>query len=77
MLSAMKTALITLCFLLVLGGVVAYATHVWTGVGDVEISWLGILALVGGSLLTFALGAGLMALVFYSNRRGHDDEAGR
>jgi hypothetical protein len=72
----MKTAIITLCFLLALGGVIVYATYVWTGVGEVQMSWIGILALIGGSILTLALGAGLMALVFYSNRRGHDDEAG-
>jgi hypothetical protein len=34
---------------------------------------VGWLALVFGVILTFALGVGLMALMFISNRRGYDD----
>jgi hypothetical protein len=33
--------------------------------------------MVLGVGLSLALGIGLMALVFYSNRSGHDDEVGR
>ncbi|RDD62014.1 hypothetical protein DRB17_09190 [Ferruginivarius sediminum] len=54
-------------------GVVAYA---WIQMGDVEMSSGGILAMVGGVLVSLAVGIGLMALVFYSNRSGHDDDAG-
>ena len=36
-----------------------------------------IIALTLGVLFSLALGIGLMFLVFYSNRRGHDDEVGR
>ena len=40
-----------------------------------EISVKGWIALAAGSILSLALGAGLMALVFYSARRGYDDRA--
>ena len=45
--------------------------------GDVEISVQGYLALAGGVAVTLALGVGLMWLVYYSHRRGYDDEAGQ
>ena len=43
---------------------------------DVAIGVNGILAMVAGIVLTFAIAAGLMFLVFYSARRGHDDDIG-
>ena len=45
---------------------------VWTGIGDSEISAAGWLAMGLGVIVTLALGIGLMALVFISNRRGYD-----
>jgi hypothetical protein len=48
----------------------------WTGIGDSEISGAGWLAMGLGVIVTLALGVGLMALVFISNRRGYD-EVGR
>jgi len=38
-----------------------------------DISMHGWIALSAGVLVTFALGAGLMFMVFYSNRQGYDD----
>jgi hypothetical protein len=68
-----KTALL----LTVLGGLlataIAWAAYVWLSLGDVEISLNGMIALGVGALLTLVLGVGLMALVFISSRRGHDD----
>ena len=49
--------------------------YVWQGLGDVDISGHGIAALALGVVLTLGLGIGLMCLVFYSNRKGHDDAA--
>jgi len=48
----------------------------WTGIGDSDISGAGWLAMGLGVIVTLALGVGLMALVFISNRRGYD-EVGR
>jgi hypothetical protein len=42
---------------------------------EVTISPHGILALILGGVGTLALGGGLMFLVFYSNRRGYDDQS--
>jgi len=46
---------------------------VWTSIGDSEITTAGWLAMGLGVVLTLALGIGLMALVFISNRRGYDE----
>lgn len=72
----MKTALIVIAFIVALAIAIGTAIYLWVSIGDVEISWIGMLALIGGSILTLLLGGGLMALVFYSSRRGHDDDAG-
>ena len=54
----------------------AGAVFLWFGV-ETEISTQGLFALLIGVSLSLALGIGLMALVFYSSRSGHDDDAGR
>ena len=71
----MKTILLVLCLfgLLILAG--GGAVHVWTEIGDVEMSTNGVIALILGTLFSLLLGGGLMFLVFLSSRRGHDDEA--
>ena len=55
---------------LVLGVLIA---ALWIGLGDSEISGAGWLAMGLGVIVTLALGIGLMALVFISNRRGYDE----
>ena len=40
-----------------------------------QMSTTGYVAMAFGIIVTFGLGAGLMALVFYSNRKGHDRDA--
>jgi len=49
-----------------------YAIHAWGELPGVPISPLGWLFLVLGVLTTIGVGAGLMALVFYSSRKGRD-----
>jgi hypothetical protein len=49
-----------------------YAVRVWTAMPGVHMSRLGWLFLVLGVVVTTALGAGLMALVFYSSRHDMD-----
>ena len=56
--------------------VVAVAMSLWRAVGQSEISPAGWLAMGLGIVATLAVGIGLMALVFISNRRGYDDEGG-
>ena len=67
-------AVIAAAAVLVIGVVIA---GVWTGIGDSEISGGGWLAMALGVIATLALGVGLMALVFISNRRGYDEVAGK
>ena len=49
-----------------------YGLYVWNALPGVNISTAGWIFIVLGVLLTFGLGAGLMALVFYSSREGMD-----
>ena len=49
-----------------------YAVKVWTSMSGVHMSGWGWLFLVLGIVVTIALGAGLMALVFYSSRHDYD-----
>ncbi len=47
----------------------------WREIGSVEIGMHGWIALGLGAGLTFLVGAGLMALMFFSARRGYDERA--
>jgi hypothetical protein len=49
-----------------------YAAKVWTSMAGVTMSGFGWTFLVLGVIVTVALGAGLMALVFYSARHDMD-----
>jgi hypothetical protein len=64
---------IALAILLGLLGVsLWYALKVWTAMSGVQMSGWGWLFLVLGVVVTTALGAGLMGLVFYSSRHDMD-----
>ena len=49
-----------------------YAVRVWSAMAGVHMSGFGWTFLVLGIVVTIALGAGLMALVFYSARHDMD-----
>jgi hypothetical protein len=53
----------------------AASTFMHIGGGD-PIPLYGYVAIAGGVLFSLAVGGGLMALVFYSNRHGYDDLSG-
>lgn len=61
--------IILLGFLLV---AIAYAIHGWNRLGPVGIPAMGWLFLIAGVVLTLGIGGGLMALLFYSSRKGRD-----
>lgn len=69
----MKTGLLAAFWIGLLALAGGFAWHVWRELGEVEISNQGYLALALGVTATAALGIGLMALLFYSHRRGYDD----
>jgi amino acid transporter len=62
--------------LIVLGSFLAvsiwYAAHAWMALSGVAMSGAGWFFLICGIVVTFAVGAGLMALVFYSSRKNFD-----
>jgi hypothetical protein len=49
-----------------------YSLQAWNDLGEVHMTAFGWAMVVLGALLTFALGAGLMWLVFYSSRHDMD-----
>ena len=49
-----------------------YAVKVWSSMAGVHMSGWGWTFLILGAVVTTALGAGLMALVFYSSRHDMD-----
>ena len=66
----MKVFLLTL----VLGGILAAVLFGFLTDWDPSaLSMHGWIALSAGTILSLALGGGLMALVFYSTRKGYDD----
>jgi hypothetical protein len=56
-------------------GTGVWATSVWNASGDAVMSKHGWIALGLGTFFSLLIGCGLMALMFYSNRSGHDDAA--
>ncbi|MCS3731507.1 hypothetical protein [Bradyrhizobium betae] len=65
-------ALITI-LLAILAATCWLAYQGWTAASDVEISTHGYMAMGLGVFFSLLVGCGLMALVFYSSRRGYDD----
>ncbi len=59
-----------------LAGAAAVALYTWDQLAGVTMSIHGIIALILGVVISLGLGMGLMALVFYSNRKGYDRDAG-
>ncbi len=49
-----------------------WAIYAWNSV-EVEMSVHGYVAMILGIIFSLVVGCGLMALVFYSNRRGYDE----
>lgn len=70
----MRTATVIALLAALLVVALLVAIFLWWSLADVDISLHGLIALTLGSLLSLALAGGLMFLVFYSSRHGHDDE---
>jgi hypothetical protein len=65
--------LVILLALLGLTGV--WAVSVWNATSDAVMDKHGWIALGLGTFFSLLIGCGLMALMFFSNRSGHDDAA--
>jgi len=64
--------LVVLALFAFLIGAAAYAIYAWNRVEPVGIPAVGWLFLIAGVVLTLLVGGGLMALMFYSSRKGRD-----
>lgn len=85
----MKKIMIIAASVLAIGAISYWGLTVLVSIQGVELSIHGKIAMAIGVLFTFGIGIGLMSLVFYSNKHGHDatvyhstdriddDEAGR
>lgn len=62
--------------LALLAAAAAVGWWAWAELADIEMSMHGYVALAIGVVATLGLGMGLMWLVYFSHRRGFDDEAG-
>ena len=58
--------------LALLGGAIWFAVGIWQATEETEISTHGKIAMALGIIVTILVGAGLMALVFWSSRKGFD-----
>ena len=68
--------LIILALFALLAASVWFAGVAWERFGGEPIPFYGYVAIAGGILFSLAVGGGLMALVFYSDRHGYDDLSG-
>lgn len=68
----MKSSLLYLTLGGLLAAAVAVAIYTWDQMAGVSLSTHGVIALVLGVVVSLALGVGLMALVFFSHRKGYD-----
>lgn len=69
------TALTVLVLVTLLVATSATMYWAWREIGEVEMSGHGLIALGLGVGFSLLVGAGLMALIFFSNRGGYDDRA--
>lgn len=68
-------AALILAILGLLVATVVWATPAWSVGSDIEMGKHGWIALGLGTFFSLLIGCGLMALMFYSSRSGHDDAA--
>lgn len=72
---AMRTLLYT-CLFALLALAFWFAGSAFVQMSGDPIPFYGWVAIAGGVAVSLAVGGGLMALVFYSNRHGYDDLRG-
>jgi hypothetical protein len=65
--------IVALLLLLIFTGI--WATSVWNASGGVTVGKHGWIALGLGTFFSLVIGCGLMALMFFSSRSGHDEAA--
>jgi hypothetical protein len=71
----MKTALVIVVLLVLLGITVSWAIWGWEQTAGTAMGFHGWLAMILGIIFTLVVGCGLMALMFFSSRHGYDEAA--
>ena len=71
----MKTALVIIGLLALLGVTVGWAIWGWQQTAGTAMVFHGWLAMILGVVFTVVVGCGLMGLMFYSSRYGYDERA--
>jgi hypothetical protein len=71
----MRKLWIVIPLLLILVGSAWYAYDIWTSLEGPSMPPELYIALILGVVFSFVIGSGLMALMFYSSRRGYDEQA--
>jgi hypothetical protein len=74
-LSRMRQAALILPLFLILAASVWWAVGLWTSVEGPPMPVSGHIAMWAGIVFSLVIGCGLMALMFFSSRRGYDDRA--
>jgi Na+-driven multidrug efflux pump len=72
----MRKFLVIIPLLALLAASVWFALYAWTAIEGPPMPVEGHVAMWLGIVFSLVIGCGLMALVFYSSRRGYDDAAG-
>lgn len=70
----MKTILLAVSLSAMLAVALIGAINVWTDLGDTDLGIHGVLAMIGGIVVSLALGGGLMFLVFRSEKLAPQDD---
>jgi hypothetical protein len=69
----MRKAALIVGIALFLGAIAAAIVPMWTATSGLELSGTALAAVIFMVLGCFAIGGGLMFLIFYSARHGYDD----
>jgi len=71
-----SVAILVIALFALLALSVWFAAYAWIHIGGDPVPAYGYVAIAGGVVFSLVVGAGLMALVFYSSRHGYDDLSG-
>jgi predicted membrane-bound mannosyltransferase len=69
----MRTFLLIAALLGILVASAVGAASIWMRNAEIEVSMHGYIAMALGVIVSLALGIGLMALTFFSAKRGYDE----
>jgi Na+-driven multidrug efflux pump len=73
----MRALALVIPLLVILALTAWWATALWTSIEGPPMPTSGHVAMWLGIILSMLVGCGLMALMFFSSRRGYDDRASR